>query len=150
MLITDQISCFVPNPLRGENIDELGVRFPDMTTVYDRELRSLVRAAAEKNGIDLKEGVYVQLPGPSYETPAEIRMLAALGGDAVGMSTVVEVIAARHAGLRVCGVSCVANLAAGISPDPLTVEEVMQAADAAAPKFKRLLWDSIAAMEQEE
>lgn len=149
MLITDHISSFVPNPLRGANIDELGIRFPDMSCAYDIRLRQIVRSAAAAQGIDLAEGTYIQLPGPSFETPAEIRMLSALGCSAVGMSTVVEVIAARHAGLRVCGVSCVANLAAGISPDPLTVEEVMQAADAAAPKFKRLLWDSIAAMEQE-
>ncbi|MBQ3276508.1 MAG: purine-nucleoside phosphorylase [Oscillospiraceae bacterium] len=150
MLITDQISCFVPNPLRGENLDELGVRFPDMTTVYDRELRDIVRASAEKNGVELKEGVYVQLPGPSYETPAEIRMLATLGADAVGMSTVVEVIAARHAGMRAVGVSCVANLAAGLSPTPLTGEEVIETANRTAPKFRRLLWDSIAAMHREE
>ncbi len=150
MLITDQISCFVPNPLRGENIDELGVRFPDMTAVYDRELRDIVRAAAEKSGVELKEGVYVQLPGPSYETPAEIRMLGALGADAVGMSTVVEAIAARHAGMRTVGVSCVANLAAGLSPNPLTGEEVIETAARTAPKFRRLLWDSIAAMHREE
>ncbi len=149
MLITDQISCFVPNPLRGENIDELGVRFPDMTEVFDRELRAVVRAAAEKNGIDLKEGVYVQLPGPSYETPAEIRMLGALGADAVGMSTVVEAIAARHAGMRTVGVSCVANLAAGLSPNPLTAEEVIKVANRTAPGFRRLLWDSLAAMGKE-
>jgi len=150
MLITDQISCFVPNPLRGENIDELGVRFPDMTAVYDRELRDIVRAAAEKSGVELKEGVYVQLPGPSYETPAEIRMLGALGADAVGMSTVVEAIAARHAGMRTVGVSCVANLAAGLSPNPLTGEEVIETAARTGPKFRRLLWDSIAAMHREE
>ena len=150
MLITDQISCFVPNPLRGDNVEELGVRFPDMTTVYDKELRAIVHAAAEKNGIDLKEGVYVQLPGPSYETPAEIRMLAALGADAVGMSTVVEVIAARHAGMRAVGVSCVANLAAGLSPHPLTGEEVIEVANQTAPRFRALLWDSIAAMHKEE
>ncbi len=146
MLIRDQISCFVPNPLRGPNADELGPRFPDMTEVYDRALRSIVRAAAAKNGIELKEGVYVQLPGPSYETPAEIRMLAALGADAVGMSTVVETIAARHAGMRVVGVSCVANLAAGLSPTPLSGEEVIEVANATAPRFRRLLWDSLAAM----
>ena len=150
MLITDQISCFVPNPLRGDNVEELGVRFPDMTTVYDKELRAIVHAAAEKNGIALKEGVYVQLPGPSYETPAEIRMLAALGADAVGMSTVVEVIAARHAGMRAVGVSCVANLAAGLSPHPLTGEEVIETANQTAPVFRRLLWDSIASMHGEE
>ena len=150
MLLTDHISVFVPNPLRGANIDELGVRFPDMTTVYDTDLRSLVRAAAEKNGIALKEGVYVQLPGPSYETPAEIRMLAALGADAVGMSTVVEVIAARHAGMRVCGVSCIANLACGLSPTPLSGEEVIEVANQTAPRFKALLWDSIASMKEEK
>ena len=150
MLITDQISCFVPNPLRGENVEELGVRFPDMTAVYDRELRDIVRAAAEKSGVELKEGVYVQLPGPSFETPAEIRMLGALGADAVGMSTVVETVAARHAGMRTVGVSCVANLAAGLSPHPLTGEEVIEIAARTAPKFRRLLWDSIAAMHREE
>ena len=140
MLLTDQISCFVPNPLQGENIAELGPRFPDMTEVYDLRLRALVRAAAEKNSIDLKEGVYVQLPGPSFETPAEIRMLAALG----------EVIAARHAGLRVAGVSCVANLAAGLSQNPLSGEEVIEIADRTAPRFQALLWDSIAAMNKED
>ena len=150
MLLTDQISCFVPNPLQGENIAELGPRFPDMTEVYDPRLRALVRAAAEKNSIDLKEGAYVQLPGPSFETPAEIRMLAALGADAVGMSTVVEVIAARHAGLRVAGVSCVANLAAGLSQNPLSGEEVIEIADRTAPRFQALLWDSIAAMNKED
>ncbi len=149
MLLTDHISCFVPNPLIGANIDELGTRFPDMSEVYDKDLRALIHTAAEKNGVELREGVYAQLTGPSFETPAEIRMLAALGADAVGMSTVVEVIAARHAGMRVCGVSCVANLAAGLSPTPLSGEEVIAAADAAAPKFKALLWDSIAAMYKE-
>ena len=150
MLLTDQISCFVPNPLQGENIAELGTRFPDMTEVYDPRLRALILAAAEKNSIDLKQGVYVQLPGPSFETPAEIRMLAALGADAVGMSTVVEVIAARHAGLRVAGVSCVANLAAGLSQNPLSGEEVIEIADRTAPRFQALLWDSIAAMNKED
>ena len=146
MLITDHVSLFVPNPLRGPNMDGMGTRFPDMTCPYDQELRDLVRGRAQAAGIDLAEGVYVQLPGPSFETPAEIRMLRALGCDAVGMSTVVEVIAARHAGMRVCGVSCVANLAAGLSPHPLSMEEVMAAGDAAAPKFRQLLWDSLAAL----
>ena len=150
MMLTDHVSSFVPNPLRGANIDALGERFPDMSAVYDMKLQSLLRAAAEKNGVELKEGVYVQLPGPSFETPAEIRMLKALGCDAVGMSTVVEAIAARHMGLRLCGVSCVANLAAGLSPEPLSIQEVMDAADAAAPKFKKLLWDAIAAIHRED
>ena len=150
MMLTDHVSSFVPNPLRGANIDALGERFPDMSAVYDMKLQSLLRAAAEKNGVELKEGVYVQLPGPSFETPAEIRMLKALGCDAVGMSTVVEAIAARHMGLRVCGVSCVVNLAAGLSPNPLSIQEVMDAADTAAPKFKKLLWDAIAAIHRED
>ena len=146
MLLTDQISCFVPNPLRGENPDELGPRFPDMTETFDRELRGVVRAAAERNGIELREGVYVQLPGPSFETPAEIRMLEILGADAVGMSTAVETIAARQAGMRVTGVSCVANLAAGRNPTPLTGEEVVEIAGKTAPRFQTLLWESIADM----
>lgn len=150
MLLTDHIGCFVPNPLQGPNIDALGVRFPDMTTVYDKQLRALVRASAKKNGIDLKEGVYVQLPGPSYETPAEIRMLSVLGADAVGMSTAVEAVAAHHAGMRVCGVSCIANLAAGLSPHPLTGEEVIEASAQAAPRFKALLWDAIASMKEDK
>ena len=98
----------------------------------------------------LVSGVYAFMPGPQYETPAEIRMLSRMGADAVGMSTVVEVIAARHAGMRVAGVSCVANLAAGLSPTPLSGEEVIAAGAAAAPKFQALLWDSIAAMHEEE
>ncbi|MBQ7736737.1 MAG: purine-nucleoside phosphorylase [Oscillospiraceae bacterium] len=150
MMLTDHVSCFVPNPLRGENLDELGTRFPDMTEVYDAGLREILQSAAEKNGIELRRGVYVQLPGPSFETPAEIRMLAALGADAVGMSTVVEAVAARHAGLRVCAVSMIANLAAGLSPAPLSAEEVLAAANAAAPRFKALLWDSIARMKEDE
>ena len=143
MLITDHISCFAPNPLIGQNIEELGTRFPDMSSVYDRELCDLIRASAKDLGIKIKEGVYVQLTGPSFETPAEIRMLKSLGADAVGMSTVVEAIAANHCGMRICGISCVCNLAAGLSPNPLTHEEVQEAANAAAPLFKKLVTDSI-------
>jgi purine-nucleoside phosphorylase len=143
MLITDHISSFAPNPLIGQNIEELGTRFPDMSAVYDRELCDLVRASARDLGIGLKEGVYVQVTGPSFETPAEIRMLKSLGADAVGMSTVVEAIAANHCGMRICGISCVCNLAAGLSPNPLTHEEVQEAANAAAPLFKKLVTDSI-------
>ena len=143
MLITDHISCFAPNPLVGQNIEELGTRFPDMSTVYDRELCDIIRSSAADLGISLKEGVYVQLTGPSFETPAEIRMLKTLGADAVGMSTVVEAIAANHCGMRICGISCVCNLAAGLSPNPLTHEEVQEAANAAAPLFKKLVTESI-------
>ena len=143
MLIRDHISCFVPNPLIGKNVDELGTRFPDMSEVYDKELCGIIKESAKDCGIDLKEGVYCQLTGPSFETPAEINMLARLGVDAVGMSTVVEAIAAKHAGMRVCAVSCVCNLAAGISPTPLTHDEVQEAGRQAAPKFKALITESV-------
>ena len=143
MLIEDQISVFAPNPLIGENIDELGTRFPDMSHVYDEELRKIIRKAAKGNGIELKEGVYCQFTGPSFESPAEIRMAGKLGADAAGMSTVVEAIAANHMGMRICGISFVSNLAAGSSPNPLTHEEVQEAANAAAPKFKKLITESV-------
>lgn len=143
MLIEDQISVFAPNPLIGENIDELGTRFPDMSHVYDEELRKIIRKAAKEKGIELKEGVYCQFTGPSFESPAEIRMAGKLGADAAGMSTVVEAIAANHMGMRICGISFVSNLAAGISPNPLTHEEVQEAANAAAPKFKKLITESV-------
>ena len=149
MSISDHISALIPNPLIGANIDELGVRFPDMSNAYDKGLRAILRETAKQDGIDLKEGVYIQFTGPSYESPADIRASRAMGADAVGMSTVVEVIAANHAGMRVCGVSCVANLAAGLSERPLDGDEVIEAANAAAPKFKKLMWDSIAAMHAE-
>lgn len=143
MLITDQISCFVPNPLMGQNIDELGTRFPDMSEVYDKKLQDAIRSAAEENNIPLKEGVYLQLTGPSYETPAEIRMAKTLGADAVGMSTVVEAIAANHMGMMICGISCVCNLAAGLSPTPLNHKEVQEAADKTAPLFTKLMTESV-------
>ncbi len=143
MLITDHISCFAQNPLIGANVDELGTRFPDMSTVYPKELQDIIRQAAINNNINLIEGVYAQLTGPSFESPAEIRMLGGLGVDAVGMSTVVEAIAANHMGMKVCGISCVCNLAAGLSPTPLTHAEVQEAASAAAPLFKKLVTQSI-------
>ena len=145
MLITDHIMTFFPNPLVGANIEELGTRFPDMSHVYDPALCDIIRATAKKEGIALREGVYCQLTGPCFETPAEVRMLGVLGADAVGMSTAVEATAARHCGLRVCGISCVCNKGAGLSPTPLTHEEVQEAADKAAPLFKRLIGASIAA-----
>lgn len=145
-LVRDHISCFVPNPLIGSNDDEEGVRFPDMSAVYDVQLREIIRRAAERGGIPLQEGVYVQLTGPSYETPAEIRMLQTLGADLVGMSTVVEAITARHMGMRVCCVSLATNYGAGLSGNSLSSEEVMAAADAASPRFTQLVMDSIAEM----
>lgn len=146
MLITDHIACFVPNPLVGPNIEELGTRFPDMSHIYDPALCEIIRSVARENSIALHEGVYCQLTGPSFESPAEIRMLHAMGADAVGMSTAVEAVAANHCGLRVCGVSCVSNKAAGLSPVPLTHEEVQEAADRAAPLFTKLVRESIAQM----
>lgn len=143
MLITDQISCFAPNPLIGANIDEFGTRFPDMSQVYDKDLQQIIMQQAKKNQMDLKEGVYVQLTGPSFESPAEIRMLRTLGGDAVGMSTVVEAITANHMGMKICGISCICNLAAGMSENPLSHKEVQESADKAAPLFKKLVTDSI-------
>ena len=143
MLITDHISCFAPNPLIGANIDELGPRFPDMSEVYKKNLQDIIKETAKENGIDLKEGVYCQLTGPSFESPAEIQMLAKLGVSAVGMSTVNEAIAANHMGLKICGVSCICNLASGLSENPLSHEEVQEAADKAAPLFTKLVTESI-------
>ncbi len=139
MMITDHISLFVQNPLLGQNADELGPRFPDMSTVYDRKLQEKIRQAATATGVDIKEGVYVQLTGPSYETPAEIRMLRKMGADAAGMSTVVEAIAANHMGLRVAGISCITNMAAGILDQPLNHEEVKATADMVKEKFEKLV-----------
>ncbi len=143
MLINDHI-CKVPNPLIGQNVEELGTRFPDMSAVYSERLRNVVRDVAKENNVDLKEGVYVQLTGPSFETPAEVRMCRILGADAVGMSTACEAIAARHAGMEIVGVSLISNKAAGISETPLSHEEVQEAANIAAPKFKKLVKDSVA------
>ena len=146
MMIKDHISAFAPNPLIGPNIEELGVRFPDMSSVYDRELQKLLVRTAKENHIYLQEGVYAQMTGPSYESPAEIRMLRSLGCDAVGMSTVVEAIAARHMGMKICGVSCISNLAAGMSANPLSHREVQEAADMAAPDFKKLVTEAVKSM----
>ena len=143
MLIKDHISCFVPSPLLGANIEELGTRFPDMSHVYDEDLQQIVKKAACDLGINLKEGVYVQLTGPAYETPAEINMCRMMGADAVGMSTACEAQAAKHMGMKVVGISCISNLAAGISPKPLTHAEITETADAVAPMFKQLLTETI-------
>lgn len=143
MAITGHIATFVPSPLIGENIDELGPRFPDMSEVYNRDLIQIVKKQAIEVGIDLKEGTYVQLTGPAYETPQEIAMLRMLGASAVGMSTVCEAIAANHMGMKIVGISCITNLAAGITPFTLTHEEVQRTADEVAPKFKALVTRTI-------
>ena len=143
MMLTDHVSCFAPNPLIGPNIDEIGTRFPDMSSVYNPILCDIILQVAEDFGITMQKGVYAQLTGPSFESPAEIRMLSKLGVDAVGMSTVVEAIAANHMGMKICAISCVCNLAAGISPTPLTHDEVQDAAAKAAPLFKQLVRETI-------
>ena len=143
MILTDHISTFIPSPLRGENISELGVRFPDMSHVYDEDLRNIVKETAIELKINIKEGIYVQTPGPNYESPAEIRMYRTLGADAVGMSTVCEAVAANHMGMRIVGISCISNLAAGISPTPLTEEEVLEAGKKVASTFTALVTKSI-------
>ena len=143
MMLTDHVSLWAPNPLIGANIDELGVRFPDMTHVYDADLQESLRETANRCGISLKEGIYAQLTGPSFESPAEIQLLHKLGVDAVGMSTVVEAIAANHMGMKICGVSFVTNLAAGMTDQPLTHEEVQEAASAAAPRFRQLITEAV-------
>ena len=146
MMMTDQIASFVPSPLIGPNAESFGTRFPDMSYIYDRELQEILRSTAKELGITLYEGVYLQASGPQYESPAEIRMFKILGADAVGMSTTVEAIAAVHAGMRVCGVSCICNPAAGISDKPLSHKEVQEAADAAGPRFRSLIRESIQKM----
>ncbi|MCM1185292.1 MAG: purine-nucleoside phosphorylase [Lachnoclostridium sp.] len=143
MLITDHISLFAPNPLVGANLDELGTRFPDMSHVYDRKLQNIIRTKAREKKIALKEGVYAQVTGPSFESPADVRLLKAVGCDAVGMSTAVEAIAARHCGMKVCGISCISNPAAGITDRTLTHREVQEAADKSAPVLKELITESV-------
>lgn len=144
MLINDHISFFAPSPLRGKNLNEFGLRFPDMSEAYDGGWIKSAKAAAKDIGIEIKEGVYAYMQGPMYETPAEIRALGILGADAVGMSTVPEVIAARHAGIKVLGISCITNMAAGILNQPLNHMEVINTARDVEKKFAGLVEKIIA------
>ena len=139
MLISDHIKFFLESPLRGENIPEFGVRFPDASHLYTPALRTLARETAGELGIDLKEGVYMYFPGPQYETPAEIRAGRILGADAAGMSTAPEVVVAGHCGMEVLGITLLSNMAAGILDQPLTEQEVLDAAEAAKEKFSGLI-----------
>lgn len=143
MMLTDHISLFISNPLIGKNIEELGVRFPDLSAPYDKELCSIIRASARDLHIDLKEGIYVQLSGPSYETPAETRLLRNLGADAVGMSTVMETIAARHMGMQVCAISCITNVTFDISGKEPNEEEVIEAGKRSASQFASLISEMV-------
>lgn len=146
MLIRDQISSLVPSPLIGPNLDELGPRFPDMSHIYDEDLRSLIRECAAELDIPLREGVYVQFTGPAYESPQEVRMCRSLGGDACGMSTACEAVAANHMGMKICGISCISNLACGMTNQPLSHKEVQETADRVAPRFRELVTRAIGRM----
>lgn len=139
MVITDHIMLNFPNPLVGKNISELGPRFPDMSHIYDPEANRLILEKGRSMGLPMSEGVYVQLTGPSYETPAEVRFLGSIGGGAVGMSTACEAVAARHMGLRVCGISCISNKGAGLSDHELSEQEVLDAANLIGERFSALV-----------
>lgn len=143
MMITDHIMNFVPSPLIGPNLDELGTRFPDMSNIYRKELQEILRSTAKELGIGLQEGVYIQLTGPNFETPREVHMCRILGADAAGMSTAAEAVAANHMGMKVCGISCISNMACGIADQPLSHEEVQETADRVSGQFKQLVTAAI-------
>ena len=139
MIIKDHINLSGSNPLIGKNDDRIGPRFPDMSDTYNKEYRDLVKKSAEEEGIEVREGVYTFFSGPNYETPAEIKMVQVLGGDAVGMSTVPEVIVAAHCGMKVIGVSCITNMAAGISETKLNHKEVIETTEKVKVNFAKLI-----------
>ena len=145
MMITDHINLTGENPLIGANIEAHGPRFVDMSQTYSRRGQKVLREAAAKNGIHLQQGVYTWVTGPSYETPAEIRFMRTIGGDAVGMSTVPEAIVAKHCGLEVLGITCVTNLASGMQLE-LNHEEVMEISQQVKPRFKQLITTAVAAL----
>ncbi|KEI07532.1 purine-nucleoside phosphorylase [Clostridium botulinum] len=139
MLISDHLNLMGDNPLMGRNLDQFGARFPDMSNAYDKELRGKVKEIASSLGVELQEGVYAAMSGPTYETPAEIRMIRTLGGDAAGMSTVPEVIIASHSGIKTVGISCMTNMAAGILDQPLDHEEVIETSERVRETFIKLM-----------
>ena len=149
MALSDHINLSGLNPLVGPNLDAFGPRFPDMTEAYDRKLRLMAHEAADENGILLREGVYAWFLGPTYETPAEVRMAQILGADAVGMSTVPEVIVARHCGIRVLALSCMTNMAAGLGSGLLEHEEVIETADRAGRSMEQLISAVVGKLEEE-
>ncbi|WP_027624658.1 purine-nucleoside phosphorylase [Clostridium lundense] len=139
MIINDHINLAFTNPLIGKNEEEIGPRFPDMSAAYDKDLIQIADKISKNMNIELKKGVYVMMTGPTYETPAEIRMIRILGGDAVGMSTVPDVITAKHCGLKVLGISCITNMAAGILDQPLNHQEVIETSNMVKDKFVKLV-----------
>ena len=149
VLISDHINLTGQNPTTGPNDDRLGARFFDMGNAYSRQLRALAHTASKSEGLALEEGIYISVPGPSYETPAEIRAFRTLGADMVGMSTVHETIAARHMGVEVLGISCVTNMAAGVKDQVLTAEEVLEAGKKVEQQFARLLTRIVAAIAED-
>ena len=146
MVITDQITSFVPSPLVGPNIEELGTRFPDMTNVYASDLINKLESIGKKYNLNLKKGVYLQTTGPNYETPSEIRAYKILGANAVGMSTACEAMVAVHCGMKVCGISCITNMAAGITGQPLDDKEVVEVAANVADKLETILYNLVIEM----
>ena len=146
MVITDQITSFVPSPLVGPNIEELGTRFPDMTHVYASDLINKLESIGKKYNLNLKKGVYLQTTGPNYETPSEIRAYKILGANAVGMSTACEAMVAVHCGMKVCGISCITNMAAGITGQPLDDKEVVEVAVTVADKLEAILYNLVIEM----
>ena len=148
MMITDHIMNFVPSPLIGQNIDELGTRFPDMSDIYKKDLQAIIRKTAKDLQIKLQEGVYIQLTGPNFETPTEVKMCRILGADAAGMSTAAEAVAANHMGMKVCGISCITNLGCGMLEQPLSHIEVKETADRVADEFKALVTQCIVNIHQ--
>ena len=146
MMIKDHISSFVPSPLLGKNIDELGARFPDMTEVYDSEVNKKVCAKAKEINVSLTEGVYLQTTGPNYETPAEIKMYASLGANAVGMSTACEAMVAKHMGMKICGISCITNMAAGLGNKELSHEDVKKVVQKSSHNFKSVVKEAVKVM----
>ena len=144
MVIRDHITAFVPSPLIGQNVSELGVRFPDMTEVYKKEYGDLIYKIGTQKGYSMREGVYCQFTGPQYETPTEVKMAGILGASAVGMSTSVEAVAARHMGMEVCGVSLITNMAAGLSENLLSEEEVIEVGEKSSEYFIDLILEFVA------
>ncbi len=142
MIIADRITTAVPSPLIGPNMEELGTRFPDMSEVYSKRLQEVIRVCANECDIEMQKGVYVQFTGPNYETPAEVKLAQLWGGDAVGMSTAVEAMAANHMGMEVCGISCITNMAAGISKVQINHKEVQETADKVAKEGRGSLCKS--------